>query len=103
MDIHEALDAWTAKRLTVKELFVATGFRSISGIYCEVLYDLHDIENESEFSMAVEISNMDQAELEAHAWEKWNDFPKEEPGYLEACVRMLRHQIAWIEKPLAAS
>ncbi|TCA62717.1 hypothetical protein E0J16_00065 [Rhizobium pisi] len=93
MDIHEALDAWAANRLTVKELFMATGFRSVANIYREVLFDCQDIENEREFSMAVEIAEMDQAELEAHALEKWDDFLKEEPGYLEACVRMLRHQI----------
>lgn len=93
MDIHEALDAWTWGRMSVKELFMATGFRSVNKIYQEVLYEKDDAQNEVEFDMAVEIAEMDQAELEAHAWEKWNDWLKEEPEYLETCVRMLRHQI----------
>lgn len=92
MDVDQALDLWIEGKMSVKEVYMATGFRKLSAIYQEIVYEKHDLEIEEEFDMSVLIAEMDQAQLEAHAWEKWGDFLKEEPGYLEACVRMLKYE-----------
>ncbi|ANP84446.1 hypothetical protein [Rhizobium leguminosarum] len=39
MDINEAIDRWMNGQMTVKELFMATGLRSVKSIYDEVLND----------------------------------------------------------------
>jgi hypothetical protein len=92
MEIDQALDLWIEGKLSVKEVYMATGLRKLSAIYQEIVFEKYDLEIEEEFSMSVLIAEMDRDQLEAHAWEKWGDFLKEQPDYLEACVRMLRYE-----------
>lgn len=92
MDINEAIDRWMAGELSIKEVMVATGFRSISAIHQEVLDDKAQRDAESCVS-GYEDDNAEELQmLETMAWHLWGDWLREEPGYLEACVRMLRYE-----------
>lgn len=94
MDVQEALDLWSAGKMSRDEVLMVTGVRTMSGLYREIEYDLHDRENEAELQeyMLSEIADQNTSELEAKAYDVWWDWLLEEPGYHEACVRMLRHQ-----------
>ncbi len=95
MDVEEAVNLWIDGTMTIKEVMVASGVRSLSKLYeahQEAIFDRLDAENERDFCMKEVVADMEQAELEEEAWARWSDWLREEPGYLEACVRMLRHE-----------
>jgi len=95
VDVEEAVSLWIDGKMTIKEVMVASGVRSLSKLYeahQEAIFDRLDEENERDFCMKRFVKEMDQAELESEAWSRWSDWLREEPNYLEACVRMLRHE-----------
>lgn len=92
MDINEAIDKWMAGELTIKEVMVASGFRSMSGLHQELLDDKAQREAESYVWGYADDAAEKQQMLETMAWHYWSDWLREEPGYLEACVRMLKYE-----------
>ncbi|UFW65776.1 hypothetical protein RlegWSM1455_07070 [Rhizobium laguerreae] len=94
MDINEAIDKWMSKELTVKELFVATGLRSIRSIYDAALNDRLERDVENYAWGYDDAAAEERALLEAMAWHRWSDWLSEEPGYLDNCVRMLKEEQA---------
>lgn len=76
---------------------MATGFRRLTDIYQEVVWDQQDAENARELEMEnpeAERHAQEQKELEAEAWYKFEFLLEESPWYLEACVRALRRERA---------
>ncbi|NEK19869.1 hypothetical protein [Rhizobium leguminosarum] len=92
MDINEAIDKWMAGELSIKEVMVATGFRSVAAIHREVLDDKREREAESYIWSYADDATEEQQFLETMAYHYWSDWLREEPGYLEACVRMLKYE-----------
>jgi len=91
MDVEEALDHWMDGHMTVKELFLATGFRKLQDVYLELQYERQDLENERDLDdMSAFLKQYEQDELEAEARYQWHHLLQERPEYLEACVRALR-------------
>ncbi|WSG96399.1 hypothetical protein U8P76_05670 [Rhizobium johnstonii] len=92
MDINEAIDRWMAGEMSVKEVMMASGFRSVAALHQEVLDDKAQREAEN-YVWGYEDDNAEEQEfLETMAWHLWSDWLREEPAYLEACVRMLKYE-----------
>ncbi|MGO6881370.1 hypothetical protein ACCS95_32890 [Rhizobium ruizarguesonis] len=105
MDINEAIDRWMSGQMTVKELFVATGLRSIRSIYDEVLNDRLERDAENSTWGYDDDAAQEKALMEAMAWHRWKDWLAEEPGYLDNCIRMLyseRAQRLGLKQKIAA-
>ncbi|HBF30624.1 hypothetical protein [Rhizobium sp.] len=93
MDVIEAIDQWIEQRLSTKEVFMITGFRSVKALYDEVRYNAQDRENEQEImAMAGFYAEVEAVELEAEARYRFHDFLQEQPYRLDDCVRALRNE-----------
>lgn len=93
MDVIEAIDLWIAQRLSTKEVFMITGFRSVRELYDEVKFDAQDRENEEEMKdMAGFHAEVEHDELEAEARYRFHHFLQEHPDRVDDCVRALRHE-----------
>ncbi|MGO8034938.1 hypothetical protein [Rhizobium leguminosarum] len=94
MDIGEAIDKWMNKELTVKELFMATGLRSIRSIYDVALNDRLERDAERYVWDYSDDAAEERALLEAMAWHRWGVFLCEEPGYIDSCIQALKDEQA---------
>ena len=93
MDAIEAIDQWIAQRLSTKEVFMATGFRSVRELYDEVRYDAQDRENEEEMKdMAGYHAEVEAVELEAEARYRFQHYLQEHPHHVDSCIRALRDE-----------
>jgi hypothetical protein len=93
MDAAEAIDQWIAQRLTTKEVYMVTGFRSVRALYDEVRYDAQDRENEEEMKdMAGFHAEVEHDELEAEAMYRFAHYLQEHPYHLDSCVKALRDE-----------
>jgi hypothetical protein len=93
MDVTEAIDQWIAQRLTTKEAFMITGFRSVRELYDEVKFDAQDRENEKEMSdMSAFHAEVEHNELEAEAMYRFAHYLQEHPYHLDSCVKALRDE-----------
>ncbi len=93
MDAMDAIDQWMAQRLTTKEVFMITGFRSVRELYAEVRLDMHDRENNNEHEdMNALLAREDQVAYEQAAWYVFAHYLQENPDGLSQCVRALRHE-----------
>ncbi|MBX5160396.1 hypothetical protein HJB89_25260 [Rhizobium sp. NZLR8] len=93
MDVVDAIDAWISQRLTTKEVFMITGFRSVRALYEEVRFDRQDRENEEEMKdMSAFHAAVEADELEAEARYQFHHFLQEHPDRVDDCVRALRHE-----------
>lgn len=93
MDAVEAIDQWIAQRLTTKEVFMITGFRSVRELYAEVRFDAHDRENNNEHEdMNALWAEEDQQAYEQAAHEVFGHYLQENPEGLPRIVRALRRE-----------
>ncbi|MBX5152585.1 hypothetical protein HJB78_16565 [Rhizobium lentis] len=92
MDVTEAIDRWMRGEMSIKEVYMVTGVRSLKALHAEVQYDAWDRENEREHWGYEDDAREEQEFLETIAWNIWSDWLREEPEYLEGCVRMLRYE-----------
>ncbi|WP_105429472.1 hypothetical protein [Neorhizobium sp. T6_25] len=93
MDIIEAIDLWITQRLSTKEVYMITGFRSVKELSDEVKFDAHDRENELEMAdMSAFHAAVEADELEAEARYRFHHFLQEHPDRVDDCVRALRHE-----------
>lgn len=88
MDVIEAIDLWIAQRLTTKEVYMITGFRSVRELYDEVKFDARDRENNEEMKdMAGFHAEVEADELEAEARYRFHHFLQEHPHFIDSCVK----------------
>ncbi|MBY3363729.1 hypothetical protein [Rhizobium laguerreae] len=92
MDVNQALDLWIEGKLSVKEVMMSTGFHSVTALHQEALDDKRQREAENYVWGYTDDNAEEQEFLETMAWHLWSDWLREEPNYLEACVRMLKYE-----------